>query len=210
MILATGGCCWRSGALGSNVDTGDGYLMAAEVGATLSGMEFSNYYGIVPVGGSIDKNGFYGAATFTDADGNVLASGFSDNRGVGGPRTWLLEAAPRRAGLRDLRPGARSRRARTCALRCRTSSSPSTATASTRSPQRFEIEYILEGTTRGYRRAAGRRRQLLDRGRRPLGRRGRRLARGRSSDPPVAPALRTRRSRSAPEPGRGALPPPTR
>ncbi len=148
VILATGGCCWRSGALGSNVDTGDGYLMAAEVGATLSGMEFSNYYGIVPVGGSMDKNGFYGAATFTDADGNVLASGFRENRGVGGPRTWLLEAAldgPVYA-IFDLapveaRPNMRAQMPNFFIAFDRHGIDPFT--------QRFEIEYILEGTTRG-------------------------------------------------------------
>jgi succinate dehydrogenase/fumarate reductase flavoprotein subunit len=148
VILATGGCCWRSGALGSNVDTGDGYLMAAEVGATLSGMEFSNYYGIVPVGGSMDKNGFYGVATFTDGDGNVLASGFSTNRGIGGARTWLLEAALRGPvyAIFDLAPvDARAN------MRAQM---PNFFMAFDRHgidpfAERFEIEYILEGTTRG-------------------------------------------------------------
>jgi succinate dehydrogenase/fumarate reductase flavoprotein subunit len=148
VIIATGGCCWRSGALGSNVDTGDGYLMAAEVGATLSGMEFSNYYGIVPLGGSLDKNGFYGSATFTDADGNVLASGFSSTRGVGGPRTWLLEAAldgPVYA-IFDLAPPESQP-----AMRAQM---PNFFMALDRHgvdpfAKRFEIEYILEGTTRG-------------------------------------------------------------
>lgn len=148
VILATGGCCWRSGALGSNVDTGDGYLMAAEVGATLSGMEFSNYYGIVPVGGSLDKNGFYGAATFTDTDGNVLASGFATTRGVGGPRTWLLEAildGPIYAlfdlAPADARPNMRAQMPNFFMALDRHGIDPFT--------QRFEIEYILEGTTRG-------------------------------------------------------------
>ncbi len=148
VILATGGCCWRSGALGSNVDTGDGYLMAAEVGATLSGMEFSSYYGIVPVGGSMDKNGFYGAATFTDADGNVLASGFTTTRGVGGARTWLLEAALHGPvyAIFDLappeaRPNMRAQMPNFFMAFDRHGIDPFT--------QRFEIEYILEGTTRG-------------------------------------------------------------
>ena len=148
MILATGGCCWRSGALGSNVDTGDGYLMAAEVGATLSGMEFSNYYGIVPVGGSMDKNGFYGAATFTDADGNVLASGFTTTAGVGGARTWLLEAALHGPvyAIFDLappeaRPNMRAQMPNFFMAFDRHGIDPFA--------QRFEIEYILEGTTRG-------------------------------------------------------------
>ena len=37
VVLATGGCAFLSRALGTNVDTGDGALMAAEVGAELSG-----------------------------------------------------------------------------------------------------------------------------------------------------------------------------
>jgi len=45
-IIATGGCAFLSKALGCNVLTGDGYLMAAEAGAEMSGMEFSNAYGI--------------------------------------------------------------------------------------------------------------------------------------------------------------------
>jgi succinate dehydrogenase/fumarate reductase flavoprotein subunit len=148
VILATGGCCWRSGALGSNVDTGDGYLMAAEVGATLSGMEFSSYYGVVPLGGSMDKNGFYGAATFSDADGNVLASGFTTTSGVGGSRTWLLEAAlhgPVYAifdlAAPEARPLMRAQMPNFFVAFDRHGIDPF--------EQRFEIEYILEGTTRG-------------------------------------------------------------
>jgi succinate dehydrogenase/fumarate reductase flavoprotein subunit len=148
VIIATGGVCWRSGALGTNVDTGDGYLMAAEVGASLSGMEFCNYYGIVPVGGSLDKNGFYGAATFTDEDGHVLASGFTSTSGVGGPRTWLLPQAldgPVYA-IFDLAPPD--------AWPTMRAQMPNLFTAMDRHgidpfTQRFEIEYILEGTTRG-------------------------------------------------------------
>jgi succinate dehydrogenase/fumarate reductase flavoprotein subunit len=41
-MIATGGCAFLSRALGSNVLTGDGGLLAAEVGAELSGMEFSS------------------------------------------------------------------------------------------------------------------------------------------------------------------------
>lgn len=84
VILATGGCAWKSGSLGSNVNTGDGYLMAAEVGASLSGMEFSNYYGIVPKGSAMDKNGFNMVSTFYDADGGVVQSGWSGAAGAGG------------------------------------------------------------------------------------------------------------------------------
>jgi succinate dehydrogenase/fumarate reductase flavoprotein subunit len=92
VILATGGCAWKSGSLGSNVNTGDGYLMAAEVGVSLSGMEFSNYYGIVPKGSSMDKNGFNMVSTFYDADGNVVQSGWSGAAGANGDKAALIRA----------------------------------------------------------------------------------------------------------------------
>lgn len=153
VVLATGGCAWKSGALGSNVDTGDGYLMAAEVGATLSGMEFSNYYGIVPVGGSLDKNGYYGVATFFDGDGDPIAAGFMGDPGdaprlVGGPDTWLLREAldgPIYAIID--KPSSAARRHMRAEMPNffisfdRLGIDPFT--------ERFEVEYILEGTVRG-------------------------------------------------------------
>ena len=48
VILATGGAGFLGGLLGSSTNTGDGHLMALEVGAELSGMEFSNEYSISP------------------------------------------------------------------------------------------------------------------------------------------------------------------
>ncbi|MGV9661444.1 FAD-binding protein [Nocardia niigatensis] len=72
VVLATGGCAFLSRALGTDVDTGDGALMAAEAGARFSGMEFSNAYGIVPKGSTITKTAYYGYATFFHADGRVL------------------------------------------------------------------------------------------------------------------------------------------
>ncbi|MEV0856335.1 FAD-binding protein [Nocardia fluminea] len=72
VVLATGGCAFLSRALGTNVDTGDGALMAAEAGARFSGMEFSNAYAIVPKGSTITKTAYYGYATFFGEDGRVL------------------------------------------------------------------------------------------------------------------------------------------
>lgn len=92
VIVAAGGCAWKSGSLGSNVNTGDGYLMGAEVGVSLSGMEFSNYFGIVPKGSSMDKNGFNMVSTFYDADGNVVQSGWSGAGGANGARATLIRA----------------------------------------------------------------------------------------------------------------------
>ncbi|MFI8501923.1 FAD-dependent oxidoreductase [Streptomyces sp. NPDC085524] len=72
VVLATGGCAFLSGALGTNTNTGDGALFAAEAGAELSGMEFSNSYGIAPEGTSVTKTAFYAFATFYQEDGSVL------------------------------------------------------------------------------------------------------------------------------------------
>ncbi|WP_433759157.1 FAD-binding protein [Nocardia sp. CA-135398] len=49
VVVATGGCAFRSGGAGTDVDTGDGLLLAVEAGAQLSGMEFSSAYGLLPV-----------------------------------------------------------------------------------------------------------------------------------------------------------------
>jgi succinate dehydrogenase/fumarate reductase flavoprotein subunit len=70
-ILATGGCAFRSGLIGSHGNTGDGYLMAAEAGADLSGMEFSNAYSISPAWNST-RTLPYPSARFFDAAGTEL------------------------------------------------------------------------------------------------------------------------------------------
>lgn len=72
VVIATGGCAFLSKALGCNVLTGDGYLMAAEAGADLSGMEFSNAYAISPAFASVTKTLFYKWATFTYEDGSEI------------------------------------------------------------------------------------------------------------------------------------------
>ncbi|WP_236796092.1 FAD-binding protein [Amycolatopsis sp. GM8] len=80
VVLATGGCAFLSGALGCDVNTGDGALMAAEAGAVLSGMEFSNAYAIAPAFTSVTKTAFYTYATFYHEDGTVL-DGAGSQRG---------------------------------------------------------------------------------------------------------------------------------
>ncbi|MFC8525712.1 FAD-dependent oxidoreductase [Nocardia sp. NPDC057227] len=83
VVLASGGCAFLSGALGTNVNTGDGALMAAEVGARFSGMEFSNAYAIVAKGSTITKTAYYGYATFFHEDGSVLeGAGSQQGRSV--------------------------------------------------------------------------------------------------------------------------------
>ncbi|BBI35914.1 FAD-binding protein [Cohnella abietis] len=72
VIIATGGCAFLSKSLGCNVLTGDGYLMAAEAGAEMSGMEFSNAYSISPAFASVTKSAYYTWATFYYEDGTEI------------------------------------------------------------------------------------------------------------------------------------------
>jgi len=72
IVIASGGCAFLSKALGCNVLTGDGYLLASEAGAEFSGMEFSNAYAITPKFSSITKTAFYQWASFTYEDGTII------------------------------------------------------------------------------------------------------------------------------------------
>jgi len=72
VVLATGGCAFLSKGLGCNVLTGDGLLMGAEVGAELSGMEFSRAYGTSAEYGTVTRNRLLNFATLYAADGTVL------------------------------------------------------------------------------------------------------------------------------------------
>lgn len=72
VVIATGGCAYLSNALGCNVNTGDGYLMAAEVGAELSGMEFGNLFAISADFSSITKNALYRYGRYYHEDGTVV------------------------------------------------------------------------------------------------------------------------------------------
>jgi succinate dehydrogenase/fumarate reductase flavoprotein subunit len=77
-IVASGGVAWLSKALGCNTNTGDLHLAAAEVGAELSGMEFSSHYSPAPLHSSCTKGAFYRYATYSGADGREL-EGLSKN-----------------------------------------------------------------------------------------------------------------------------------
>lgn len=71
-VLASGGCAYLSHALGCNVNTGDAYLFGAEVGAELSGMEFSSQYGISPAYSSVTKGLIYFWASFYTDSGELI------------------------------------------------------------------------------------------------------------------------------------------
>lgn len=71
-VMATGGCAFMSGALGTNVCTGDGHLAAAEAGARFSGMEFSNQYGLAASHSSVTKGLPFVWSTYSRADGSEI------------------------------------------------------------------------------------------------------------------------------------------
>jgi succinate dehydrogenase/fumarate reductase flavoprotein subunit len=72
VVLATGGCAFRSHLLGSDNNTGDGLLMGVEAGAELSGMEFSSYYTVAPACSTMTRSMSYAFARYFDADGQPL------------------------------------------------------------------------------------------------------------------------------------------
>jgi succinate dehydrogenase/fumarate reductase flavoprotein subunit len=101
VVLAAGGCAFKSGALGCNVLTGDGYLMGAEAGAELSGMEFSSAYAISPAFASITKTALYRFASFYRADRTLIeGAGSARGRSIIA-RTLLKERVYARLDLVD-------------------------------------------------------------------------------------------------------------
>ncbi len=77
-VLATGGTSFLSHLLGSHTNTGDGYLMAAEAGAELSGMEFTAAYTIAPRHSTMTRTMSYAFATYYDADGREIPTSGPD------------------------------------------------------------------------------------------------------------------------------------
>ncbi|MCG2632603.1 FAD-binding protein [Bradyrhizobium sp. WYCCWR 13023] len=131
VVIATGGCAFLSKTLGSNVLTGDGYLMAAEAGAEFSSMEFSNPYAISPAFGSVTKTLFYGWANFTYEDGSWCCI----------QRRSFRDCPSPASGGRSMRGSTRPTRTSscTCGPRNRISSCPSTAPESIRSRIVFRL-----------------------------------------------------------------------
>jgi succinate dehydrogenase/fumarate reductase flavoprotein subunit len=72
VVLATGGCAFGERMLGAAALTGDGYLMAAEAGAVLSGMEFSSQYATAPKPSALNKGLPFAWASFFREDGSRL------------------------------------------------------------------------------------------------------------------------------------------
>ncbi|MBO0854096.1 MAG: FAD-binding protein [Nocardia sp.] len=98
VVLASGGCAFLSGVSGTDVNTGEGLLMAVEAGGELSGMEFSGAYRLATVSGRRDVP----AHGLVDAAG----SGFGDDEDRAGSAALaaLAEGQPvyAQAGSMDI------------------------------------------------------------------------------------------------------------
>jgi succinate dehydrogenase/fumarate reductase flavoprotein subunit len=143
VIIATGGCAFLSKALGCNVLTGDGGLMAAEVGAEMSGMEFSNAYGLAPAFASVTKAAFYRWASFYYADGTPIeGAGSARGRSVIA-RTLMTQPVYCQLDLatEDMRASLRAAQPNFFLPFDRAGIDPLT--------QRFPVTLRLEGTVRG-------------------------------------------------------------
>ena len=143
VIIATGGCAFLSKALGCNVLTGDGGLLAAEVGAEMSGMEFSNAYGLSPAFASVTKSAFYRWATFYHADGRPIeGAGSARGRSVIA-RTLMTEPVYCQLdqATEAMRPQLRAAQPNFFLPFDRAGIDPLT--------QRFPVTLRLEGTVRG-------------------------------------------------------------
>lgn len=75
VVMATGGTAFRSRLLGSRNNTGDGYLMAAEAGAGLSGMEFTAVYCPAPARTAMTRSMSFAFASYYDEEGRPLPIG---------------------------------------------------------------------------------------------------------------------------------------
>ena len=133
-MLATGGCAFFERILGGTGLTGDGLLMAAEAGASLSGMEFTGKYTLAPHDTSLNKGLPFRWATFYDASGAPLcdAAGEPVANGIGPAEKDVARSLSRgRSMPGSTWPSRRCRRG--CARVSRTASCPTTVSASIRS-----------------------------------------------------------------------------
>ncbi|MCK1351322.1 FAD-binding protein [Bradyrhizobium sp. CW7] len=143
VVIATGGCAFLSKTLGSNVLTGDGYLLAAEAGAEFTSMEFSNAYAISPAFGSVTKTLFYSWASFTDEHGSVIPGASSK-----GGRSVIARALRRGAVYAQL-DEADAETQRHMRVSQPNFFLPFDRTGIDPFTQRFPITLRLEGTVRG-------------------------------------------------------------
>lgn len=144
VVLAAGGTSFRSRLLGAHNNTGDAYLMGAEAGARLSGLEFTGIYTIAPARTTMTRSMAYAYASYFDAGGRRLdiAPGAADftprlaRALLAGPVFCRLDRMPEdiRARLHTISPNVTSTFARLGVDPCRDA---------------FEVTLHGDGTIRG-------------------------------------------------------------
>ena len=91
VAITTGGTSFLSGVLGDKTHTGDGYLLAAELGAEFSGMEFTGQWQAAPKDTNLTR-GLYraGVGTYYDANGEETKNGRQMVNSIleTGPELW--------------------------------------------------------------------------------------------------------------------------
>jgi succinate dehydrogenase/fumarate reductase flavoprotein subunit len=76
VVITTGGTAFLSGVLGDKTHTGDGYLLAAELGAEFSGMEFTSQWHDTPTETYLTRGSWFrGAGSYYDNDGKPTKRG---------------------------------------------------------------------------------------------------------------------------------------
>ena len=76
VVMTTGGTAFLSGILGDKTHTGDGYLLAAELGAEFSGMEFTGQYHAAPSETYLTRGAYRsGVGTYYDNNGKPTKEG---------------------------------------------------------------------------------------------------------------------------------------
>jgi len=76
VVITTGGTAFLSGILGDKTHTGDGYLLAAELGAEFSGMEFTGQFHAAPAETLLTRGAYRsGVGTYYDNNGSKTKEG---------------------------------------------------------------------------------------------------------------------------------------
>jgi succinate dehydrogenase/fumarate reductase flavoprotein subunit len=91
VVITTGGTSFLSGVLGDKTHTGDGYLLAAELGAEFSGMEFTGQWQAAPKETNLTRGAYRSeVGTYYDANGEETKNGRQMVNSIleVGPEVW--------------------------------------------------------------------------------------------------------------------------
>ncbi|PPJ24070.1 pyridine nucleotide-disulfide oxidoreductase [Nocardia nova] len=141
VVLATGGCAFLAGGAGTDVDTGEGLLMAAEAGTELSGMEFSGAYGLATMS-DLREPRF--ASLYDESGARIDGDDFTVRSAA------LTALAEGRAVYAEIPPESAVRYGPASAAPSGTTAVPASAGAdASPSAGRVRLRPVLQGTVRG-------------------------------------------------------------